>query len=443
MFAELQRLRCSAVAANIYTLLIQSIPWQPGQRPSPTIGQWLAPMEPEGDITQVFLLKQTNPVTATRYIKTSSEQLQLAEDNQPLLVECGEVRIVRNGGPRNATIDFNPHDPLKDEQAVWLWGNKPIENLEWDPKDWTWRRIGILPETNILNYSTKRGYRVALRQDNNQMHVDAELEAAGYNSKARAKFFNKVWHPYLPCKVSAMQWLILTEGLPVGVWREKIGLPSDCQLARLAREKSCSMLFRTALKSSRLGFYSTTPALQQGSDLHTFPSSTQVAGLCRNRTAQVWTTNFGGIRLLPSLSTQIHLGIYCAPNSCGPFGAREWHTRSAMKCFILEWLSEMRGETPFTAPSKHTKNYSAINATKKKGRNLSPAFNKSGPPQASLAAYGVRTLNGISHRMKLFCHRNLVPGWCHPFVFTGFPLPPTRRRHSPLEPISPTLSTTL
>ena len=34
----------------------------------------------------------------------------------------------------------------------------------------------------------------------------------------------------LPRKVSAMQWLILTEGLPVGAWREKIGLPNACEL---------------------------------------------------------------------------------------------------------------------------------------------------------------------------------------------------------------------
>lgn len=71
---------------------------------------------------------------------------------------------------------------------------------------------------------------VALKQNNHTMRVDAELEAAGYNSKTRAKFFNRIWHPYLPRKVSAMQWLILTEGLPVGAWRERLGLPSACQL---------------------------------------------------------------------------------------------------------------------------------------------------------------------------------------------------------------------
>ena len=34
----------------------------------------------------------------------------------------------------------------------------------------------------------------------------------------------------MPRKVSAIQWLILTEELPVGAWRERLELPSNCQL---------------------------------------------------------------------------------------------------------------------------------------------------------------------------------------------------------------------
>ena len=71
---------------------------------------------------------------------------------------------------------------------------------------------------------------IALKQNTQQMDLDSELEREGYSSKVRAKFFNRIWHPYLPRKVSAMQWLTLTEGLPVGAWREKIGLPSNCEL---------------------------------------------------------------------------------------------------------------------------------------------------------------------------------------------------------------------
>ena len=71
---------------------------------------------------------------------------------------------------------------------------------------------------------------IALKQNTQQMSLDEELEREGYNSKMRAKFFNRIWHPYLPRKVSAMQWLVLTKGLPVGAWRERIGLPNICEL---------------------------------------------------------------------------------------------------------------------------------------------------------------------------------------------------------------------
>lgn len=83
-----------------------------------------------------------------------------------------------------------------------------------------------------------------MRQDNNQMNVDKELEQAGFNSKTRAKFFNRIWHPHLPRKVSAMQWLILTEGLPVGEWREHIGFSNECQLCPQHEKETLKHAFR-------------------------------------------------------------------------------------------------------------------------------------------------------------------------------------------------------
>lgn len=62
------------------------------------------------------------------------------------------------------------------------------------------------------------------------MPLDIEQEDVGYNSKTQAKFFNGIWRPYLPRKVSGMQWLILMEGLHVGAWRERLGLDNTCQL---------------------------------------------------------------------------------------------------------------------------------------------------------------------------------------------------------------------
>ena len=80
-------------------------------------------------------------------------------------------------------LDYNCTKPTKEDELLWLWGNGWISELEWDPKDWLWQRIGIHPETTTLNYSTKRGYRVALRQDNHQMLLDSELEAVGLDGK--------------------------------------------------------------------------------------------------------------------------------------------------------------------------------------------------------------------------------------------------------------------
>lgn len=165
--------------------------------------------------------------TTSCYITTASP---------PTATYLHEVRIAQCGGPKRTLIDFNPTDDREDEFTLWLWGADWIHYLEWDPKKWMWRRIKILAETSVLNCTIKRGCRVALQQDNHTMKVDAELTVASFNNKTREKNFNRIWHPYLPRKVSAMQWLILTAGLPVGAWGEHTCLLSDCQLCS-AQEK--------------------------------------------------------------------------------------------------------------------------------------------------------------------------------------------------------------
>lgn len=228
-FPELFRLRKTKVAPALYRRVVTSIPWEAQPMPQATSGQWVAAKTDNDSIGQVFHIQPGDPTLAALYIKDSTDNLQFSGLQQEVPADCQEVRVIRTGGPKRYIVDYNPTEPLEEDQLLWLWGNKWISELEWDPKEWTWRWIGILPETTVLNYSTKRGYRVALRQDNHRMPLDVELEAAGIHGKTRAQFFNRIWHPHLPRKVSAMQWLILTEGLPVGAWRERIGLPNSCQ----------------------------------------------------------------------------------------------------------------------------------------------------------------------------------------------------------------------
>ena len=229
-YQELWRLRRARFAPQLYARLVNSIPWDATPGPAHAPGQWLAQREEDGIIQFIYHLQRVNPPKATLYKKEVTEQLTLLNTKQRPPPGAKEIRIVRTIGPKNVILDFNPTDDTPSELLLWLWGNQNVEDLEWDPKEWSWRRLGILPVSSILNYTTKRGYQIALRQDNHQMPVDAELELAGMNSKTSSKFFNRIWHPYLPRKVSAHQWLILTEGLPVGAWRKKLGQNGACQI---------------------------------------------------------------------------------------------------------------------------------------------------------------------------------------------------------------------
>lgn len=244
-FSELRRLRKTSVALQLYTRVVQSVPWTTNPMPTFHRGQWIAAKEVSGSIQIVYHLQNTAPMEANIYSKQGTEQLLLVDQQQPVPARTmREVRVLRCGGEKRTVLDYNPTDKITPEQSLWLWGNDWITNLQWDPREWQWRRLEILPDTSVMNYTTKRGYRIALKQNTIQMPLDAELEREGYYSKVRAKFFNRIWHPYLPRKVSAMQWLILTEGLPVGAWRERIGLPSDCELCPLPIKETLQHAFK-------------------------------------------------------------------------------------------------------------------------------------------------------------------------------------------------------
>ena len=201
-FREHTSLRRCRGAAALHNRIIHNIPWEPALILPATQGLWVARKKEDGHIHKVSHITKMEPLEATAYNRLGTEQLKQLEHNCALPNgQYSEVCIIiRCGGVERNIIDFNPKEDDEPELTLWIWGDDWVNNLAWDPKEWQWRRIGVLADTNILNYCTKRGYRVALRQNNHTMKVDAELEEAGYNSKARAKFFNRIWHPYLPRK---------------------------------------------------------------------------------------------------------------------------------------------------------------------------------------------------------------------------------------------------
>lgn len=303
----------------------------------------------------------------------------------------------------------------------------------------------MLAEPNILNYSTKRGYIVALRQDNNQMQVDAELEAAGYTSKSRAKKFNKVWHPYLPREVSAMQWLILTEGLPVGAWRAKIGLPSDCQLCPAGTTETLQHAFQDCpevkqawvlLNNTRVAAglrpaYITWLDISRG--LMQEPEGPSVEDDLRWDTTVVFSNN--NDTPWDILRAQLLWAIWCQrvahafSDEVFHLGVALWNVwRNTIYCAIEAYKELFR----------HKRN-------EEKRQELISCFQQIwiGLLQTFLADYGGRKLNGTSHLLMFSYHGSLVRGWCHLSVCIGPRHLPTRRQHSLLGQTSRILSASL
>ena len=81
-FREIQRLRRTRAAPDLFAKLVQSIPWEASPQPTTSLGQWLASKEEDGHIKTVYHMQQIQPPIAHAYKKEVSEQLTLTSINQ-------------------------------------------------------------------------------------------------------------------------------------------------------------------------------------------------------------------------------------------------------------------------------------------------------------------------------------------------------------------------
>ena len=158
IFQELTRIRRAARAApQLFEHLVANIPWVAGPPPAATTGQWVAVKEESGHIEFVYHITDPNTQTTILYRKYNISKLNLLGHNQRYPNHAREVQVIKAREPRGIILEYNPTEDTEEDQTLWLWGSDWMHNLEWDPKEWTWRRIGVLTDTMILNYSTKRG----------------------------------------------------------------------------------------------------------------------------------------------------------------------------------------------------------------------------------------------------------------------------------------------
>jgi hypothetical protein len=59
---------------------------------------------------------------------------------------------------------------------------------------------------------------------------------SGYTEVQCRQIFGRVWHTWLPRKISSMQWLTMASGLPIGNWQAKAGWEGHYKICGYATE---------------------------------------------------------------------------------------------------------------------------------------------------------------------------------------------------------------
>jgi hypothetical protein len=172
--------------------------------------------------------------------------------------------------------------------------------------------------------------------------------------------------------------LILTDGLPVGSWREKLGLSSACQLYILQERETTQHAFLDCEEVRQIwDLFKTTKAktdlqpayldwVEISRGLMTDLEGPSVDSDHRWDTASAFTIN---------AETPWDA---CEPNCYGLYGVKDWLMLSMMKGFIWDLSYDTVGGILSMRLWRHSRSFTATNETKKKGKNILHVFNKFG-----------------------------------------------------------------
>jgi hypothetical protein len=80
----------------------------------------------------------------------------------------------------------------------------------------------------FFGFSAKRGYRNARRKQHTPSIITFVQQLNLHNSTV-AQVIARMWHNARPRKVGALTWLILNNGLLVGIWLQIMGIPATCK----------------------------------------------------------------------------------------------------------------------------------------------------------------------------------------------------------------------
>lgn len=231
--AQLQRQTKSRILDRQLPELLPAIPWTLPEPSPPSCGEWVT-TDMTGPIRIVFHVTDTSDglIKGRKFIKQQTEEL--VWDRRPVQLipplQIEQVRVVETSGLQQEVSGYNPTEHPQEPSQIWLFGSNPIIDLPWDPQDWSWRRIGSLKEANFFNFSMKHGYKIGLSKTRTSTPAKTDLLRQGYSISQYKLLINRLWHNWLPRKISSMYWLAITSGLPIEEWRAKAKWSGNCKM---------------------------------------------------------------------------------------------------------------------------------------------------------------------------------------------------------------------
>ena len=103
---------------------------------------------------------------------------------------------------------------------LWVYGCRPLVDLDWDPWDFRWKHDDKLH--HFFDYNTKLGRNL-------QLQLGAPLRngwrTVGIPNEALITFWKGLWRRHMPEKIKLFWWQIGHNVVPVGEWLGKRGSP--------------------------------------------------------------------------------------------------------------------------------------------------------------------------------------------------------------------------
>lgn len=162
--------------------ILDSLPRHWSMSQSPTFGsfEWVAATPIPGTFDRIYQLH--NPHEGRLF---SRQHYNLFTPQGEDLINISEetlqrVRIVTTcGGLR--TVATNPGT----EYAGPVWSLGLTRTWDFDLKEWTWVQLDCLPAALLYNYSTRRGYRIALQEKPQLTRMHRKLNQLGLDDDER------------------------------------------------------------------------------------------------------------------------------------------------------------------------------------------------------------------------------------------------------------------